>query len=597
MRAQLSFSSQKQTIALGYDSNDEMIEDLFNKKVQETYGVRLAQGKDDQLVMKAPMSRTKAQRRAAKTPILQFRTPKAGDPGDFDGMLTHTGFLRSRKHDQDPMDRSYSFLPLSAALRVSQKDDVDTGRIEEGSIHAAVVFDYDLVGDAGSPLLTLSLNPRGLRENLKVKPDRKYQPIDDPQVEYQNLKVGSGPYKAKVVRLMKGRALIDMDVGRKLSSEGMVRVMGSLRYQDAVQLASNNESGSFHPHFDDDEDDEDYDMDDGFDLEDVLFNFDDEDMEAGKDDNESSMAEELLSLHSDGSFESGTFEDGEIEEDVSELYTLGDDGILAYKDPETGETVVMGSVDEDDFDEDEDENEEDILDDTDEGVDDEDLELDFDMTSLFEENDDGSVAFIDPESGEALEVDSNDEEFEDMLMIKSLIDKYSAPPSPKNVDYTHDDAQHATPENESSQSTSPPQLVSKRLKVGDEIEVFVRTVSKQSGLYTVTTNPMIQGRKAKEVKKESSASKRINRLKKSLGGSLKKIYDLEGHECIGVVKATSHTGEWYYVEPEVDGLPVGVATVVQGVDTVLAAGDEVRVRIAGVDEERGQLAMHLLGKN
>jgi hypothetical protein len=77
---------------------------------------------------------------------------------------------------------------------------------------------------------------------------------------------------------------------------------------------------------------------------------------------------------------------------------------------------------------------------------------------------------------------------------------------------------------------------------------------------------------------------------------LQKIFDLEGHECKGVIKASSQTGEWFYVEPEVEGLPVGVATLVEGVNAELATGDQVRVRIAGVDEGRGQLAMDLLGK-
>ena len=588
---------------------------MFNKKVQESYGIRLIDKNDGELTLKAPMSRTKAQKRTAKTPILQFRAPKPGDHVESEGMLTHTGFLRSRKQNQDPTDRSYHFLPLSAALRVSQKDDVDTGRIEDGSIHPAVVFDYDLIGDAGSPLLILSLNPRGVRENLKIKPDRKYQPIDMPQVEFQNLHVGDGPYRAKVVRLLHGRALIDMDVGRKLSCEGMVRVIGTLRYQDSVQAAPEDTHTSFmeKDDDDDDDDDEDYNVDDEFgdDLDDALFNFeddDDDDEEDWEEENEKvesfdkdkgSVADDLLSLRASDSFEDGTFEEDEIEEDVSDLFSLSDDGTLSYTDPETGETVVMGSVeddDDDDFDEDENDEDQEEEDNMESEASAENDDIDFEMASLFEANEDGSMTFVDPESGEALEVKIGDEEFEDMMMIKSMIDKYSGPSSPKNNEHTNTQGDKAGTVDASSKPKPTPTLVSKRLRIGDEIDVYIRTVSKQSGQFTVTTNPTVQGLRAKDLKKEGNTSKKLDRLKKGLGGSLQKIFDLEGHECGGVIKATSQTGEWFYVEPDIEGLPVGVATLVKGVTAELSAGDNVRVRIAGVDEHRGQLAMHLLGK-
>lgn len=225
---------QKQANALSYESNHDMIKELFNKKIQESYGVRLIE-RDDELLLKAPISRQKAHKRTAKTPVLQFRLPKESDHGDAE-TLTHTGYLRSRKENSD--DKSYHFLPLSAALRISQKDDVDTGRVEEGSIHPAVVFDYDIMGDGGSPLLTLSLNPRGTRDTLKVKPDRRFMPIDQPRCTLDQLSAGEGPYRAKVVQFLPGRALVDMDVGRKVSSEGMVKVLGTLRFQDSVEFAT-----------------------------------------------------------------------------------------------------------------------------------------------------------------------------------------------------------------------------------------------------------------------------------------------------------------------------------------------------------------------
>jgi predicted RNA-binding protein (virulence factor B family) len=97
------------------------------------------------------------------------------------------------------------------------------------------------------------------------------------------------------------------------------------------------------------------------------------------------------------------------------------------------------------------------------------------------------------------------------------------------------------------------------------------------------------------MKKENDASKRLKRLKKSLGGDLRLIHELEGSECHGTVKAASKTGDWVYVEPDTDGLPVGVAAMSEELSGV-NSGDRVRVRIEGVDEERGQLALQVLEK-
>jgi len=143
------------------------------------------------------------------------------------------------------------------------------------------------------------------------------------------------------------------------------------------------------------------------------------------------------------------------------------------------------------------------------------------------------------------------------------------------------------------------------MMVGNEIDVYIRGVFTQSGRFMVTLDPSIKGRKVKELKREREASKRLTRLaggKKNGGGGegLQHILDSVGMECNGTVKAKSKAGDWYYVQPDVgedeEGLklPVGVA---QGeLDEVLSSGEKVRVRIDGIDESRGQLAMTLLEK-
>lgn len=502
-----------------------MIRELFNKKTQESYGIRLVET-DDQLFLKAPISKSKAHKRTAKTPILQFRLPKKKDHGDDDTM-THTGYLRTRKQDSE--DIEYGFLPLSAALRVSQKDDVDTGRVEEGSIHPAVVFDYDAIGDGGSPLLTLSLNPRGTRDTLKVKPDRKFLPIEDPKCMFNELAAGQGPYRAKVVQLLPGRALVDMKVGRQVSSEGMVNVLGTLRFKDSVEPDS---SAAKHQKWLMENDDEgDYEDDSesviAASLEDLdTFDFDDEDDE--DDDEEGDLAEQLLALRDSSSFEEGTFEEGEEEEDISDM---------------------------------------------------------------FQANDDGSIAFTDPDTGKVILLNANDEEEEEEEAPKgfggSKTKKVKKAPVAKK--------QNIKIMSQQAAEESEPRMVSKHLTVGDDVDVYVRTVSKQSGQFSVTTNPAVKGRKAKDMKKENDAAKKLKKLRKSLGGDLRLIYDLEGSECDGIVKAASKTGDWLYVDPDIEGLPVGVAAMGEKL-LHINSGDKVRVRIEGVDEERGQLALQVLEK-
>ena len=570
-----------------------MIKGLFNKKVQESYGIRLGEQEDPNAVvdsevgtivsLKAPISRRKAQQRASRAPLLQFRLPREDDHGDAD-TLTHTGYIRSRDDANAEDGRRYSFLPLSAALRVSQKDDVDTGKVEEGSIHPAVVFDFDVAGDGGSPLLTLSLNPGGVRESLKVKPDRKYTPIEHPRLMLNELAVGSGPYSAKVVRLLPGKALVDLEVGRSASSEGMVKVLGSLRFQDAVDIKSKKDHQSSAIMMSgDDEVDDDVETEDIIEsaLEDLYDMDDDEDEE---EDDEDNLEETLLSLRDASSFEEGTFEEGEDVEDITHMFQVVD-GELSYTDPDSGEVTVVNSADEEDEEEEEDE----------------DLEIDDDeeISDLFEVNADGSLTYIDPDTGESEVFDQDDEDFAEMMKVKEIMDEHKTP----SKGFKKEPASSSAPRTKSHVSSpdildSKSSLPIKRLRVGDDLQVFIRSVSKQSSQFTVTLNPSVQGRKAKELKREDEAQKKLARLEKKLGGSLEKIWKMEGEECDGTVKATSHSGDWVYVE--VQGLPVGVATLDSDETSVatneLMVGDSVRVRMDGIDEQRGQLSMHVIDK-
>ena len=79
---------------------------------------------------------------------------------------------------------------------------------------------------------------------------------------------------------------------------------------------------------------------------------------------------------------------------------------------------------------------------------------------------------------------------------------------------------------------------------------------------------------------------------------MNEIYQLKGKECEGIVKAVSKTGDWAYVQPQLKNLPVGVGILSDDGEDLsgLSAGDNVQVRISGIDEERGQLSLQVIGR-
>ena len=146
------------------------------------------------------------------------------------------------------------------------------------------------------------------------------------------------------------------------------------------------------------------------------------------------------------------------------------------------------------------------------------------------------------------------------------------------------------------------------IEAGDDIQVYIKTVSPQSGRFMVTLDESIKNKKAKEIKLEKQADKRMERLAKQI--SYEDIEAIVGNVYDGVVKAKSKTGNLYYVQPCVDeveesdgdsctpSMPVGVATFESesesdGKDSY-AVGDHVRIRLEGIDEKRGQLALTLV---
>ena len=531
-RSHLKTSLAKQATALGFDDPKALVQALFNERVQKSYGIDLIEDENGELFLQAPVSRLRAQKRANRSPVLQISDDFCEDT------LKHTGVVRIRREEKsEEGENLYKFRPLSAALRVNQKEDVDAGNIQSGSMHTAVVFDYDAAGDAGSPLITLSLNSAP-RERLRFGNDgnQHRDTIRNPKHMLNDLKSGDGPIQGKVVRFIKGGALIDCSIGRRVGSRPeaeTVRVLGLLKFDDAVieeagkvtQVGWSDENDQANP------DDEDESWEDILSFGDLESDHDEDDDEVDLDLSEIKEESDLATL-----FNFDDAEEGEEVEDITHMFKTEEDGSLTYTDPETGEVrhISMDSLDES---EDDDENEDDDL---------------LDVFSTMESDD----------------IDDDDDDGP-ILLKKPVSNKQSL--------------------------SSGVKLRSKRLYLGDEVEVYVRSIAKQSNQLFFTMKASVKGKKPKEIKQELGKEKKMSRLLKQVGGT-RRLQELDGLEMDGIVKATSHTGDWYYVQPQEADLPVGIAFRDSDSLVELNQGDKVRIKLDGVDETRGQLSMRVLGK-
>lgn len=573
-KTHLKTGLHKHATALGHEHIYDLIKDLFSKQAQDTYGIKLVE-RDDTIILQAASSKMRAQKRASSAAIVQFQD------GD-DNSLGHTGMVRVR-NSQQKSSNFYSVHPLSVALRINPAKGNEfslEGAIENGSIHAAVVFDYDTEGDAGKPMLTLALNPARVRERLKLgSPAKEALILEQSKYTLDELKVGM-KLQGKVERFFRGGASIDCGVGRLRKDKSLVQCLGRLNFRDAVV------STGYSSQLEDEMDGMDYDDDD-----------DDEELYDEEDEDVDNFLDQL-------DFNSDDFDDVETEEeDITHLFQQNDDGSLAFRNEETGtiETIVMDEEGDTDDDDDDHDHEDDHEDDGDADSE--------DITHLFEHKDDGSLWYTDPETGESHCVysDGDDRDLTDMFEEKddgsltliqldqsrtTIGDQHA---DDSETDASLDDSAYVRRERRSSSKVTGPKR-SQRLTVGDQITVYIKSVSR-SGQLTLTMDSSVQGKRSRELKRDTEVSKRLARLSKRVGG-WSRIQQLLGMECDGIVKATSNTGDWCYVEPNVEKIPVGVATVSQSmIEEDFRQGDGVRIRIEGVDENRGQLSMRILRRS
>jgi hypothetical protein len=322
-------------------------------------------------------------------------------------------------------------------------------------------------------------------------------------------------------------------------------------------------------------------------------------------------------------------EDGDV--DITDLITI-EDGVISYKDPVTGQTVIVSESDVGTTVED-DENDTDsmftglssqerlellakVVKDRDiEHSHDADDGIEEDITHLISIDENGVMSYTNPESGESvvmsdseiedMEDDDDDEDdlFKNMTpeerldMISNIMNDREQGEDEYVDDFVEigDDDDDDDEEEEGSLLSIPASSDSFHpafVKIGDKVEVYIKSVYKQSGRYMVTLDTSVQGRKAKDMKKETEAEKKLARLVENMGG-LERIMELEGTECEGVVQAISKTGDWCYVKPSIEDLPVGIATLPSG-GSAVSKGAVVRVQVNGIDESRGQLAMTVI---
>merc|ERR1712226_1584770 len=115
------------------------------------------------------------------------------------------------------------------------------------------------------------------------------------------------------------------------------------------------------------------------------------------------------------------------------------------------------------------------------------------------------LRYKDPETGKVTIVAADDDDDEDF--------------------FDDEDEEDEEEDNEDEGADAKPVI----LKVGDEVNVFIKSVSKQSGRFAVTTDPSVQGKKAKDIKRENEAEKKLSKLAKKFGEEgLEKILELEG---------------------------------------------------------------------
>mmetsp|Transcript_7898 Transcript_7898/g.14880 ORF Transcript_7898/g.14880 Transcript_7898/m.14880 type:complete len:692 (+) Transcript_7898:144-2219(+) len=537
--------------SLGYDTIMNMLKSIFDDNFFRETGVRLKRTESKrELMLSSSLSPRLARESAFKAEFVQFCPSK-----DEANKMLHTGTtlkIDIQKDKYKTLTTSDVFDPLSAAVRISQVD-ADSGRFQTGMECNAFFHSYDGMGDNGSPLITCAIDPPSgqIRDQMKRRAYVKRQveaqssrqeELASPTVpgrDLHDLKTGDGPFTATVIKVSprSGAVFVDLGVTRqkgKKSGGGIARVLGMLRFDDIDSSSMMNYDdnsieeaalieASLLEGSDDDDDDDEYDND-----------YYEED-----DDDDTLTVDDLF------------MEEGKEveEEDVSDIYSIDEDGnVYMIDDADGGKKVVIGSTNDVDLEIEQDENDDDD---------------EYDEDDIF--------AGMSPEQR--------------LMAIGDMIE--TSVVSSKKV---------VSSETKTKTKSDNGRKSRVHLKQGDKVTVYVRSIFPQSGRFMVTQDATIKNRKLKDLKREKEAEKRLEKLSNKMGGAegISHILNSVGLEMEGEIKAKSKTGNWYYVQPVAHGFPVGVAE--SAIEESLEPGQKARIRIEGIDEKRGQLSLTVLGR-
>ena len=494
---------------MGHSTIVAFLQATIDENFYNEHGVNLIRDEArNEFILSSSLSIRLAREAANKAEFVQF-LPNVDEPS----RMIHTGTtlqISTVDEKYNTFSSVNDLQPLSAAVRISQAD-VDSNRIQEGMVCNAFILSYDTNGDNGSPLMTCTMDPpmtqirdqmkrrAYIRRQMTAKRDRM-KSVDtansDSFRDLTSLKIGDGPFKATIARISSriGAAFVDMDVGRKQTKKhggGVIKVLGMLKFEDMpLDSRECNE-------------------DEAAIIEASLGSLNDD------DDDDITSIDDL-------------FMDEEYVEDVSDSYTVDDDGNM-YIVAEDGSKEMLGSI-----------------------------------------------------NGEP-EAEDCDDDFAGLTpeeRLHAIGEMLAAEEAAKN-----------------KQEKEGRQDLSKLINVGDNVEVYIRSVSKQSGRFMVTTDPSIKGCKSRDLKQEKVANKRLSKLTERMGGEeqFQRMLELVGKEITGQIKAKSKTGDWYYFQPgeENKHLPVGVASSSDS-EHIYSPGDEALVRLEGIDQTRGQLSFTLI---
>jgi hypothetical protein len=158
----MTFSTSDESAKSEDNSEDDLLANMLLRLFpsENPYGVELKKNElsGQWFIRIRGISHTKARKQAEAAAVVQFREfANYSSSLESPVSLEHTGLVRAKAKEG-----GYTLQPLSAALRVPIHQNGELLSMLGSSSEAVVpayAWDFDAHGDAGSPILILSLSP------------------------------------------------------------------------------------------------------------------------------------------------------------------------------------------------------------------------------------------------------------------------------------------------------------------------------------------------------------------------------------------------------------------------------------------------------